>query len=344
MAVSHPTVPRKLVRTMTPEFRRRAVDVYAAGHSTRKTCEILGICMKTLRAIMRIEGAAARSRFVRCDGWSEEEYQILRAHFPTAGRDAVAIMLNRSPAAVQRQAAMLGIRSEVTVDLRAKSQREGNDSVNIHYFETWSPNMAWLLGYIWADGTVTKTHKNLGMGCKTADEKILLDALADMKSNHNVIRLPAKVSAHPKSHKTGPFTKVAVCSRYLVATLMKLHGIQPAKSRRDLPFPTNIPDEFIGHFARGNLDGDGCVSGNSVSFYATKTWLEGLRSAMCRLAGIKANRVCYLKHTRMLHGVRWSSKADIVSLYHFLYPPGEYIYLARKRTRLEAAVAVILRD
>ena len=87
--------------------------------------------------------------------WLESELQIIRDNFPNMGKKATATLLvNRTPGAVQRQASLLGIRSLVRGKLLSQTKLIANVSSNIHYFKTWSPNMAWMLGYVWADGAI----------------------------------------------------------------------------------------------------------------------------------------------------------------------------------------------
>ena len=50
--------------------------------------------------------------------------------------------------------------------------------MNQNYFKTWSPNMAWLLGYMYANGCVfrpVKKESTLGLGfsVQIKDEEIL---------------------------------------------------------------------------------------------------------------------------------------------------------------------------
>lgn len=280
--------------------------------------------------------------------WRESELQIIRDHYPTKGAKAVAVMIGRAAHSVRRQASIMAVRCSVRGALLSVTKRAANVSSNIRYFETWTPNMAWLLGYIWADGCIACDSygpKALQFSCQERDAELIYAIRDELKATTKISTVAAKRIPGTDRTMGQRSVRLKITSRTLVECLVNTHGILPNKSNLDSPFPTNIPDELMGHFARGNLDGDGTVSYSKqqgmssaeVSFLGNKTWLEGLRDAVCRLTPAKFRPVTSVRG-RALHRIRWKTKENLTPLFAWMYPRGDYIYLARKQQSFEAIV------
>jgi hypothetical protein len=278
--------------------------------------------------------------------WREDELQIIRDQYPAQGATAVAALLNRTTVAVKRMASILRVRTIAitSIKLAAGAKRQAaNTSSDIHYFETWSPNVAWLLGYIWADGSISCDSagpRALQFSCQERDGALIHAIRDELKATTQVTTVPAKRLPGTGIIQGQPSVRLKISSRFLANRLVETHGIRPNKSNLDNPFPTNIPDEFMGHFARGNLDGDGTVSyskaqgmnSGAVEFIGDGMWLRGFQEAVCRLTGLPAGPMKSLTG-KALHRVRWAGKGSLATLYAWLYPPGEYLFLVRKRDK-----------
>lgn len=199
------------------------------------------------------------------------------------------------------------------------------------YFRIWSPDMAYILGYTWADGCVWK-HKTgswyVGWACVTDDEEILVGI-------KRVLGLKQKLYREtPHTYPGRERTHLMIGSKELLVCLMKDHGFRPRKSLDD-HYPT-IPDEWIGHFVRGYFDGDGCVSSNhdSLSFglLGSYGFLDGVVRQLERVCGLSQRN---LNKHGSVYRTAWFSENDLRKAYEALYPPGDYLFLARKRERFE---------
>lgn len=123
-------------------------------------------------------------------------------------------------------------------------------SVNEHFFSEWSPIMAYVLGYWYADGSVYPSVRGSYMNVTSTDKEIILKIKKWLQSLHTI----------REEKPTGPNRKtrfiLRIGNKALYNSLLKL-GIFPSKSLTvRLP---KIPAEFIKHFVRGYFDGDGCV-------------------------------------------------------------------------------------
>lgn len=265
--------------------------------------------------------------------WTPEREEILRQRYPSEGPQQLAKEFKKSVHAVIVRASLFGLESGVRLGRISASLRE-RASVNMTYFDEWSPNMAWLLGFTWADGSIVKTRGQFQVRWGvTEEDRVLIDRIrAEIGSGHKIY---LKKSGRYGEYVTRPSVYLNVASTTLARTLMNKYQIPPRKSFIDPRYPV-VPDEYTGHFVRGYLDGDG-----SVGLYGTEgrvtlisggfQFLVGMQEQICRLTGVKKNAVSKSGKTWQ---IRWTSRPDLQRLLSFIYPAGEYIFLARKRDLL----------
>lgn len=133
---------------------------------------------------------------------------------------------------------------------------------NKDYFEVIdNQEKAYWLGFLYADGCITKFYRNekvksmsLELSLKSEDKPHLEKFLKALDSNSPI---------QNRKHKIGKTTHtsnraVVNCTKMCRDLVDK--GCTPQKSLT-LVFPTKeqLPTEFLPHFMRGYLDGDGCV-------------------------------------------------------------------------------------
>jgi hypothetical protein len=124
--------------------------------------------------------------------------------------------------------------------------------VNEKFFEKWSPSMAYVLGYIYADGSLDDSPYMRGkyIQITSTDE----DSIQRIKYWLN--------SEHKIGEKKSNFIGGKICfilrigSHKIYNDLFKL-GLYPNKSLT-VSFP-KVPQKYLGHFIRGYFDGDGCI-------------------------------------------------------------------------------------
>lgn len=116
------------------------------------------------------------------------------------------------------------------------------------FFKTWSPDMAYILGFLYADGNIVQTKRgNHYIAIYTADRSLLVLMSKCLKSKH---KIATRISA------TGCVHRIQVGSKEWFSDLGVL-GLFPNKTKRmELP---SIPENYFGDFVRGYFDGDGNV-------------------------------------------------------------------------------------
>lgn len=123
-------------------------------------------------------------------------------------------------------------------------------SVNSEFFKSWDKKMAYLLGFIYADGSIYTSVRGNYLAITSTDKHIIYKIKKWLSSGHTISKTPS----------TWPNGKlrfgIKIGNKDLYDSLIKL-GLYPNKSKT-IGMPV-IPDKFLRDFVRGYFDGDGCV-------------------------------------------------------------------------------------
>lgn len=113
--------------------------------------------------------------------------------------------------------------------------------VNESFFKKWSHDMAYILGFWFADGNMNKNGNTFSF-CQHSDDKYLLELFRHkMETDHNL-------------RKQKECFVLEIFSKKMVSDIISLGG-KPHKSL-DVKFPL-VPLKYISSFVRGYFDGDG---------------------------------------------------------------------------------------
>jgi len=108
--------------------------------------------------------------------------------------------------------------------------------INANFFNNWSPVMAYMLGFIYADGCLVE-YKN---GCHGLD--------ITSKDIGHLRLLKKQLGAGHKIGRKERGYRIQVRNQNIYANLIKL-GLVPRKSKV-LDFP-KMPETYLSHFIRG---------------------------------------------------------------------------------------------
>ena len=156
----------------------------------------------------------------------------------------MGIVINRSPSSIQSKIRYLPIQAKVK-----------KHNVNSDFFKTWSPEMAYILGFIGADGNVCHSGRGyiLHVAC---DDKDIIEKIKPILSYGGPI--------YEKTRDNGKTSySLRICDQAIFNDLIKL-GITERKSLTLTP--PKIPKNLSRHFIRGYFDGDGSVSFRNTSY------------------------------------------------------------------------------
>ena len=142
---------------------------------------------------------------------------------------------------------------------KGKFERFEYHEINENFFSEWSPEMAWVLGLLFTDGTIDNT--------RVAIHSVDIDLLEKIKK---LLNSSKSIQKRTQSYdKTKHIYEFGFYREKMRDDLNKL-GLQERKSL-NMIFP-NVPEEYMRHFIRGCWDGDGSIffdGGNLVASYVT---------------------------------------------------------------------------
>lgn len=124
--------------------------------------------------------------------------------------------------------------------------------VNEDFFKKWTQEMAYTLGYIYADGSLEDAAAIRGkyIRVSSVEKNNIVKIRNWLSSEHTIISIPPKT----KNSQVGYLLRIG--SHTMYDDLVKL-GLYPKKSLT-IKFP-QVPKKYLAHFVRGYFDGDGCV-------------------------------------------------------------------------------------
>ena len=122
---------------------------------------------------------------------------------------------------------------------------------NKDFFNSWSPEMAYVLGFFFADGYLQINPNGYKYFSFCSTDKYIIEKIRSlMGSNH-------KIGIKYKIHKSHKDCYVIQIKSDKVYNQLENYGAVKRKSLI-MKFPS-VPGHCLGDFVRGYFDGDGCV-------------------------------------------------------------------------------------
>lgn len=253
--------------------------------------------------------------------WTEEEIDLLLERYSsTSWKRLTKILPTRTRYAIRMKASRLGLQKS-----RAGC---GYFKFDENFFKNWSPEMAYIVGVIAADGEVyiNKLYNKYDLEITSIDIDWLDEIRKVMKAEHPMY----KRTYQGKNGKRSLVFRLRIGSKKLVNDLLKI-GITPRKSLT-LKFPT-IPDQYLSHFVRGFFDGDGNIWAYmrknrpclQLSFCGTKDFLITLNKVIKSKVGCAAKNVNKIGNICRLRYNTREAEAVLRWMYHDMT-----LYLLRK--------------
>lgn len=128
--------------------------------------------------------------------------------------------------------------------------------LNETYFDNIdTPNKAYILGFLYADGNNCMTKQTIRIGLQEEDKQILEDMRKEIGSENPLV-FQDNSNKHTFGYNYKNMWILNMYSKHMCETL-KSHGMIPNKSLK-VKFP-DIDKSLYSHFIRGVFDGDGCI-------------------------------------------------------------------------------------
>lgn len=270
---------------------------------------------------------------LKSKGIELEEEQLRQMYIECSmSQKEIAKEIGRSQCYVRGKLIEFGIESRESG--MAQAMKRGV-KFNDKFFDEWSDNMAYVLGFIYADGSLTDYRLTIELSKHDEDFlKMLCDLL---EFPHDKIYQKEIKKYNAKSVGISP------SRRDMARRLMEL-GITENKTKT-MKFPIDvIPKHLLPHFIRGYFDGDGSVgyyskqllvqfSCGSLDF--SETLAEVLSNALDHQVKIGIDKRGSTNYSVRFHSTRLATK-----FYEYIYP-GDCPCLHRKKEVFEKHMPIL---
>ncbi|MBI2011156.1 LAGLIDADG family homing endonuclease [Candidatus Daviesbacteria bacterium] len=202
----------------------------------------------------------------------------------------------------------------------------------------WNSNLAYLVGLITTDGSLSKDGRHLDF---TSKDKELIETFARLLNLANKIGFK-RSTYNPR----GIYFRIQFSNVKLYRFLLGI-GLMPNKTK--IVGELKIPDEFFADFLRGHLDGDGSTYSywdkrfkSSFMLYtifmsASKPHLEWIAKMIKKLYMLEG-RITF--HNRSYFHLRYAKTNSVILLKKIYYKENLFC-LKRKRFKIMQALGII---
>lgn len=301
------------------------------GLSTRKIAEKIGstktrvtTMLKKANIPLRNKSQAVKNIYRDKYQLSEEELRYLYEVKQLSTKE-IARKINRSQLYVRKRMKEFGILARESGV--AQAMKVGIP-VNEKFFDEWSSNMAYVLGFIYADGSLTDYRLTI---TASLDDSQIIYTIADL------ISYPRdKIKVRVNKQSNNRYVCLSFSRRYVAKRLNEL-GVYQNKSKT-AQFP-NVPKEYMPDFVRGYFDGDGHVtkSHGQIQFGFTCGSIDFIQGLSTILSAVLNKNINIIMDKRgsgnyylQVHSNRLAK-----DFYNFIYYSDNVPCLIRKRKKFE---------
>jgi hypothetical protein len=258
--------------------------------------------------------------------WNESDIELLKKYYSTKGSDIPELSKKFSHNSIRQKASRLKFKNKLTKkwtkeeddyikkNIKIKSHKEiSNDlcrtsksisgrvyrslhlksgfwkKANYNFFKTWSDDMAYILGYWFADGYISS--KGYLVGISSKDISIINSIKKILNANHKILTSKKRVN-----EKEYTIHSLVISNKEMYNDIKHLGGVARKSLIATFPY---IPNQYIRHFIRGYFDGDGSISvkkGNCpcITFVGTKCFIESLMNNLPYKKEIRKHKNIYI--------------------------------------------------
>lgn len=301
---------------------KKIIDMYLETKDIEKMMDVFDCDEHDLRVVLK-ENKVDRNR----NHFSKELYQRIKYLYT---RD------DKHPKDVCYDIIIKNCALNIIVD-RMGLKRKGKKIYyrNSHYFDNIdTPNKAYILGLIYADGCNDVKRHHLTISLQERDKLILESIKKELEYEGPLLFNPI----HERNSKRMNVYSLSIADVQISEQLNE-KGVFQAKSLI-LKFPDCVPNELLRHFVRGYFDGDGCVYTSSDCYgnIYYRTEVVGTYDFCCKLSGILKSFGCNnsFKHIKGKHEntyrLRTSANRSTYKFLHWMYDSAD-LKLNRKNKK-----------
>ena len=216
---------------------------------------------------------------------------------------------------------------------RANSINVRKYGVNDDYFDNESSNMAYILGFLAADGTVAKNGNRIKIGLSSVDRKFLELIKEELGAESNILDYETS-----NGYMVSEFSFTSQKIKQKLAE----YNIVPGKTET-FTFPINLSKKYWIDFIRGYFDGDGSVGTAGPSAIRWQICshrpqvLETIVEFLFEEYGIPKVFVQKNKHgNSFLYTIQYSNNSTR-KIFQIIYTPNS-LYLPRKFEKFKSII------
>lgn len=215
-----------------------------------------------------------------------------------------------------------------------EAKQEGRKYIiNDDYFKIQSPNMAYILGLLAADGNILNKENRIQIALSSKDGEILEKINKELQNTR-----PIK---YYTTSKNTEYAKLETYSKEIKQDL-KIYNIIPQKTFNLKP-PLFLNKEYWIDYIRGYFDGDGSVykSNRTVCWNicgASKNMIEWIRDVLANKYGIINNKIYTetLSNGTIIYKTVYYGE-NVKKIFDILYTPNS-LYMKRKKDKFSLLI------
>lgn len=309
--------------TYTKELINELINLYDKGYSAKEIGEKLDLDPSTIIKHLKENGIKIRKTKVT-QGMID---RVCKEYQDGLSQEKVAKNNKTSPVTVRR------ILKNNGIPIRKQEEWLRHYDLNQEYFDVIdTQNKAYFLGFMYADGNVSKSNNAIQIALQARD----LHILESFKRELGCVDKPLYLVERSKKNKNhSDIYGLMIKSEHMHDSLCKL-GIIPQKTHI-IKYPFFISKDLQKHFIRGAMDGDGCIHATnlsnekeirSVDICGTYDFCNGLKEVIEGNLGIHCSLILSNK-TSNIYKMTISGRNQSTKFLDWIYEDAE-LYLYRK--------------
>lgn len=209
---------------------------------------------------------------------------------------------------------------------------------NESFFDRLTPDAAYVIGFIIADGHIEGDRSRIGISQKDPEPLLRIARAIDFEGGLHL--------------QKGNMYALRLASKHATKILIEKYGLPRGGIKSYVVrIPSNIPDELMPHLIRGFFDGDGCISVAGSPIYirfvsGSLGLIDDVSNILATQVGISTGRRSKRGHIKKngqrteSYGAQWISQREIMSFAQYIYGSerdvyGSDLYLRRKKEKFD---------
>lgn len=275
---------------------------------------------------------------------TEEEYNIIYDAYINNHRGLVycASLIKTSTKKVKEELIKRGVHIRNKTEATIFSNKNRALKKDEDYFKKQSSNMAWILGFLASDGSISKNTNKIRIGLSQKDAEILYKIKDELG-----LSIEPKLYTNNKGYDCCKLEWT--CEQHKKD--LALYSIVPAKTFILKP-PYLLKRQYWIDYIRGYFDGDGSINliknsngrGNGNLRWqicsATKEILEWIIDFFYEEYNIPKVNIYSEKKKNIIYYIQYSSKSTR-EIYNILYSTDSNLFLKRKKDTFEEIMSLV---